>query len=152
MHKLILGVFALVLPAGGACLWADPPPTGIKQPVVWNLDNLKSIGGHPVTVVGNPRVIETEQGKAIEFDGHGDALFVAANPLAEFKAFTAEVIFRPAAGGPKEQRFLHFQPNGSEDRLLFETRLTPDHRWFLDTYLHTPTESHSLAVKCFVSQ
>ena len=101
-----------------------------REPVVWNLDNLESIGGHAVTAVGKPRVIETDRGKAIEFDGRRDGLFVAANPLAGLKEFTAEVIFRPAAGGPKEQRFLHFQVKGSEDRLLYETRLTPSGKWF----------------------
>ncbi len=118
--------------------------------VVWNLDNLESIGGHKVTVVGKPRVIDTDQGKAIEFDGKGDGVFVAANPLAGLKEFTAEVIFRPAAGGPKEQRFLHFQPNGSEDRLLFETRLTPDGKWFLDTYLESGKEKLTLFAKTFL--
>lgn len=117
--------------------------------MIWNIDNLESIGGHKVTVVGKPRVIETERGKAVEFDGRGDGLFVAANPLAGLKQFTVEVIFRPAAGGPKEQRFLHFQPKGSEDRVLFETRLTPD-KWFLDTYIQSGKEKQTLFAENFL--
>lgn len=149
MPRLLLGLsLSLVFP-GLTLVWADPPTDGARKPVVWNLDNLESIGGYPVTVVGKPRVIETDRGKAIEFDGRGDGLFVAANPLAGLKEFTAEVIFRPAADGPKEQRFLHFQPSGSEDRLLFETRLTPDGRWFLDTYLQSGKEKQTLYAEKF---
>jgi hypothetical protein len=55
--------------------------------------------------------------------------------MAGWTQFTAEVIFRPAADGPKEQRFFHLQEDGSENRVLFETRLTDDGKWFLDTYI-----------------
>lgn len=141
MSRLAL-VAALCL-LGSAALSAEPAAPGGS--VVWNVDNLKSIGGHAVKVVGDPRVVENGGVKAVEFDGKDDALFVAANPLAGLKTFTAEVIFRPASGGPKEQRFLHFQPIGTEDRVLFETRLPPDtNRWFLDTYLQTGEGKHTL--------
>jgi hypothetical protein len=128
---------ALLFVAGATLVRAADPPNTITKPVVWNLDNLERIGGHQVTIVGKPRVIDTESGKAIEFGGKEDAIYVPANPLAGLKQFTAEVIFRPAAGGPKEQRFLHFQPDGNEDRVLFETRLPEDGKWFLDTYLQS---------------
>lgn len=139
MARLLVGFLACP-----AILWAESPSGPPAGAIVWNLDNLESIGGHRVTVVGKPRVIATERGKAIEFDGRGDGLFVDANPLAGLKQFTAEVIFRPAAGGPKEQRFLHFQPDGSDDRVLFETRLPADGRWFLDTYLQTGPRNRTL--------
>lgn len=129
--------------AGLASLHADAPA------VVWSIDNLKSIGGHQVTVVGKPRVIETDGGKAVAFDGVEDGLIVASNPLAGLKEFTVEVVFRPASNGPKEQRFLHFQPAGSEDRLLFETRLTADGRWFLDTYLQSGSAKRTLYAENF---
>jgi hypothetical protein len=144
MPKLVLGL-SLVLSLGGpAPLRAGRPAGAPTNSVVWTLDNLESIGGHQVTVVGKPRLIDTVLGKAIEFDGRGDGVLVAANPLAGLKEFTAEVIFRPAAGGAKEQRFLHFQSNGSEDRALFETRLTTDGRWFLDTYLQSAKGKQTL--------
>jgi hypothetical protein len=130
--------------AVGSTAFAETPNT-----VVWNLDNLESIGGHKVTVVGKPRVIETDGGKAIEFDGKGDAIYLPANPLAGLKQFTAEVVFRPAAGGPREQRFLHFKADGAEDRVLFETRLFVDGEWFLDTYLHTSTSKQTLFAEKF---
>ncbi|QDU31316.1 hypothetical protein ETAA8_64690 [Anatilimnocola aggregata] len=134
----------LTLALSSLSLQAETPA---KQSVVWQLDNLEKIGGNKVTLVGKPRVIETEKGKAIEFDGKGDALYLDTNPLAGLKEFTVEVIFRPAAGGPKEQRYLHFQPTGSEDRVLFETRLPVDGQWFLDTYLQTGEGKHTLFAK-----
>ena len=113
------------------------PQAGDLKPqaaVTWQIDNLEAIGGHKVTVLGQPRVIDTPQGKGVEFDGVDDGLIVDNHPLAGVKQFTAEVIFQPAAGGPKEQRFFHLQETGSENRVLFETRLDGQ-QWFLDTYI-----------------
>lgn len=141
---------SLCLVLSGNIGLAEPLANSAEKPVAWNLDNLELVGGHKVTVVGKPRVIETERGKAIEFDGLDDGLFVDNNPLAGLKRFTVEVIFRPTANGKKEQRFLHFQPDGSEDRVLFETRLTPDGQWFLDTYLQTGEEKHTLFAEKFL--
>ncbi|MGE0758851.1 MAG: LamG-like jellyroll fold domain-containing protein [Pirellulaceae bacterium] len=120
-----------------ACLWTGRAwcQAPADSAVTWQLDNLQRIGGHSVTVVGAPRVIDSPQGKALEFDGQDDAVFVPVNPLAGLEQFTAEVIFQPYAAGPPEQRFFHIQEDGTENRLLFETRLTPASRWFLDTFL-----------------
>ncbi|WP_425616552.1 LamG domain-containing protein [Anatilimnocola sp. NA78] len=137
MRTLFIVQALLVVALCHTSLVGAEPATTSKKVTVWEIDNLKLIGGHKVTVVGEPRVIDVGGGKAIEFDGKDDGLFVAANPLAGLEQFTAEVVFRPAAGGPKEQRFLHFQPDSVEDRGLFETRLTTDGQWFLDTYLQT---------------
>src|SRR5512133_367959 len=73
--------------------------------IVWQLDSLTTIGGHRVTLVGNPRVIDTEVGRAIEFDGTRDGLFLDVNPLAGLDRFTVEVLFAPASDGAEEQRF-----------------------------------------------
>jgi hypothetical protein len=118
-----------------ALLWAQAAPAQSPGVVVWEIDNLKSIGGHKVTLAGAPQVVDAPSGKAVEFDGVDDALFLPVHPLAGRPQFTAEVIFRPAADGPKEQRFFHLQEEGSENRVLFETRLTGDGHWFLDTYI-----------------
>jgi hypothetical protein len=149
-NRLTLSLSFALLFTVNAGVRAESPTNGEQKAVLWNLDNLESIGGHKVKVVGSPRVIDTDGGKAIEFDGKGDALFVANNPLAGLKEFTAEVVFRPAAGGPKEQRFLHFQPDTSEDRVLFETRLPAEGRWFLDTYLQTGEGKHTLFADKFL--
>ena len=112
---------------------------------VWEINQLDSIGGHKLTILGSPRVINTPQGKAVEFDGKGDGIFIDANPVAGLQQFTAEVVFKPYAEGPTEQRFLHFQERGdTEDRLLFETRLTGDGHWFLDTFIKSGEGNHTL--------
>ena len=53
----------------------------------------------PITVVGHPKVIKTPLGKAIQFNGIDDALFIPEHPLAGASAFTFEAIFRPESGG-----------------------------------------------------
>jgi Concanavalin A-like lectin/glucanases superfamily len=108
---------------------------GMGDSVIWLVDNVQSIGGHAVTVSGAPQVIDTPAGKAVQFNGTDDALFVENHPLAGLAQFTVEVIFRPDAGGAAEQRFFHMQANGSENRVLFETRLPGNGMWFLDTYV-----------------
>jgi hypothetical protein len=117
--------------------------------IVWVFDGLSAIGGHPTVIVGSPRVIETPSGKVVAFDGAGDGLIVNHHPLAGAARFTVEVVFRPDAGGLKEQRFLHLQEDGNEDRILVETRLTGDGRWFLDTYVKSHETSQTLYAEAF---
>ncbi|HEV3198473.1 MAG TPA: hypothetical protein VGZ73_11210 [Bryobacteraceae bacterium] len=76
-------------------------------------DRLDQIGGHPTTILGHPRVIDTPGGKAVEFNGKDDALFVDVHPLAGAETFTWEVVFRPDPGGAPEQRFFHLQEEAS---------------------------------------
>ena len=121
----------------------------LMEQVVWDIDNLDSIGGHPVTVVGSPEVIETPEGKAVEFDGEGDALFLDVHPLAGTDRFTVEVIFKPYADGLVEQRFFHMQENGSDNRVMFETRLTEDNRWFLDAFIKSGEGNNVLFAEDF---
>jgi hypothetical protein len=136
----LLSILALALPTSLAAA-AD------ESAIVWNVDRIDQLGEHKTTVLGTPRLVETKEGKAVQFDGTGDALFIDANPLAGLKPFTVEVIFQPQADGPKEQRFLHFQEASSENRLLFETRLTDDGRWFLDTYIKSGASDATLFAK-----
>ena len=102
---------------------------------VWDLSDMESVGGHPTEILGTPGRIDTDSGTAVEFDGEGDALVVGANPLAGLDAFTVEIVFQPYPEGLAAQRFFHIQEDGSDNRLLFETRLTEDGRWFLDTFI-----------------
>jgi hypothetical protein len=132
MRRFVLYLLAMFLPTAAVAQQAAP---GSGSATIWPLDRIEEVGGHAATVLGQPRVIETGMGKAIEFDGRDDGIQLDVNPLKGLAQFTAEVIFRPAVGGPKEQRFVHFQENGSENRLLFEIRLTPDNRWFLDAFI-----------------
>jgi hypothetical protein len=134
--------FFVLLLAVRADVLAQTPQT-----IEWRIDNLKKIGGHAVTVVGNPNLIEGPEHRAVEFDGVGDGLFLEVHPLAGQRQFTAEVLFRPAADGPKEQRFFHLQADGAEDRVLFETRLTGDGQWFLDTFVKSAAGECTLYAK-----
>src|SRR5689334_16926475 len=111
--------------------------------VTWSFAQLEEVGGQKTMLVGSPRLIDSAESKALEFDGKGDGVFLESNPLVGLKQFTAEVIFRPYAGGAKEQRFLHFQEEGSDNRLLFEIRVVDD-RWFLDTFIKSGGGNHTL--------
>jgi hypothetical protein len=105
---------------------------GTRDQVVWKFDNINQIGGLPTTVLGHPHVVKTDIGKAIEFNGIDDGLFIDGLPLAGAEQYTWEAIFRPD-GGPAEQRWFHLQENGSENRLLFEIRVIGD-QWCLDSF------------------
>lgn len=126
---------------------AAAPAADEAKAVTWNLDQLGTIGGNKVTVVGQPKVIDAPGGKALEFGGVDDGIFLDTNPLAGLKQFTVEVIFKPYADGPKEQRFFHLQESGSENRVLFETRLTDDRQWFLDTFVKSGTGDYTQLAK-----
>jgi hypothetical protein len=65
-----------------AILWCAAPTE------LWKFDSLASIGGHTVTVEGHPQVVTTPAGKAIQFGGIEDALFLGVHPLAGAETFT----------------------------------------------------------------
>jgi hypothetical protein len=109
--------------------------SAVSQSTTWKLDNLNKIGGHKIEILGQPKVIKTEKGRAIEFDGIDDGIFIETNPLAGAKVFTIEAWFRPDADGPVEQRWLHVEDlENVESRAMLETRVSRD-LWFLDTFL-----------------
>jgi len=110
---------------------------------IWNFDRLDEIGGHKTTLLGHPRVIDTPRGRAIEFNGVDDAIYVGVHPLAGVEAYTWEVIFRPDKGGAPEQRFFHLQEDGSDNRMLFEIRLIGD-EWCLDSFAKSGDSSRAL--------
>lgn len=114
-----------------------------QKPEVWKFDRLDKIGGHPTAAEGSPKVIQAPGGKAVEFDGVDDALFIENHPLAGAATFTWEVIFKPYSGGKAEQRFFHLQENGSQTRYLFETRLVGG-EWYLDAFANSPAGSKAL--------
>ena len=117
-----------------------------QDSVIWRFDRLDQVGGHATTVLGHPRVIDTAAGKAIQFNGVDDAVFVDVHPLAGAETFTWEVIFRPDLGGAAEQRFFHLQerdPKTGADtntRMLFEIRVIGE-QWALDSFALSGTES-----------
>ncbi|MGH9667764.1 MAG: LamG-like jellyroll fold domain-containing protein, partial [Bryobacteraceae bacterium] len=128
-----------------ALLFAIVAPLAIPQAPdqeVWKFDRLDQLGGHPVTIVGHPRLIDTPAGKAIEFNGAGDALFVAVHPLAGARQYTWEAVFRPD-GGRAEQRWFHLQEESSQNRMLFEIRVIGD-QWCLDAFEASGTAHKTL--------
>jgi hypothetical protein len=141
-------VFALSAAVFGGCEGvtqpATPAPTAttpatapLAEDVIrWSIDNVESIAGHTPTVLGAPKVISDTEGKAVSFNGTSDGLILPVVPLAGMKAFTLEVLFRPESGGATEQRFLHSEDEAMH-RVTVETRLTPDGKWALDTFLLT---------------
>lgn len=120
------------------------------QSTVWTFDQLSEIGGHKVTVEGVPQLIDTPAGKAIQFDGANDIVYVADHPLAGAEAFTIEAVFRPD-GGAFEQRWLHLAEadpvNGDAQtpRTLFEIRVV-ENLWYLDAFTTGPGYNKTLIV------
>ena len=138
MHKFLrrIAVLAVASLALSGCAEEDQ--------VVWRLDNLQRIAGHEVTVEGSPAVINTPSGKALEFDGIDDGIFLDVHPLEGTSTFTVEVIFKPYADGAAEQRFFHMQEDPSDERVMFETRLVDNDRWFLDTFIYSNDQKITL--------
>jgi hypothetical protein len=115
----------------------------------WRFDRIDSIGGHPTHILGHPQLIGTPYGKAVQFNGVDDGLFVDNHPLAGASAYTWEVIFRPDADGPEAQRFFHLQeqdPATGKDtmnRMLFEIRIA-DGQWCLDSFASSGASNRTL--------
>jgi Concanavalin A-like lectin/glucanases superfamily len=136
--------------------------TTLKQ-ITWNFDRLDKIGGLPVKVEGNPKVIDTPVGKAIEFDGVDDAIWIEHHPLAGAAPFTFEAIFRPD-GGAEAQRWFHLaerdpktgllasadHPQTGQDansRFLFELRVVNTNQWMLDAFVNGPGYNKAIMVR-----
>ena len=136
-------LFMRWLPAFAAAVLIRVPAAAVADSEVWTFDRVDRIGGHQTTVLGNPRVVDTVVGKAVEFDGVDDALFVDVHPLAGAETFTWEAIFRPDEGGAPAQRWFHLQKTGSDDRLLFEIRIA-NGRWYFDSYVHSGVAEKAL--------
>jgi hypothetical protein len=150
-----LSCYALVLLAA-ACTHAPQPETA-ESAVTWCFDTLERIGGRPVRAEGGPRLIDTQAGRAVLFDGVDDALFLDRHPLAGASAFTFEAVFRPD-GGAFEQRWFHLaeaaaspppgasppvDPSGT--RMMFEIRVVGD-LWYLDAFAAGPGYRQALMV------
>jgi hypothetical protein len=119
---------------------------------VWTFDNLQQIGGRPVTLEGQPKLVTSPWGSAVAFDGVDDALFIDEHPLAGAATFTFEALFRPD-GGAFEQRWFHLEshqqppvpPGKGSTRMLFEIRVV-ENMWYLDAFMIGPGYRHTLIV------
>jgi hypothetical protein len=116
--------------------------------VVWNMDNLTSIGGYTVTTYGNPKVIYTPNGNAIEFDGINSRIQVAGYPLGTATNFTIEVIFNPYNSETSVMpRILHVEETAmsANKRITVECRFDGNGNWYGDTFLKDPTSNLTLS-------
>lgn len=137
---------------GGLATLAAAPAAALSRAEIWTFDNLKRIGGLAVRSEGTPRVIRSPLGRAIEFDGVDDVLFLDAHPLAGASRFTFEALFRPD-GGAFEQRWFHLESGGAGtdptaktgSRMLFEIRVEGA-EWYLDTFILGPGYRQPLIV------
>ena len=132
-----------------ASLRPGPTPPSGQQPVaIWTFDRLDNIGGHKTTVLGQPKIIDTPAGKAVEFDGVDDALFIDNHPLAGATAFTWEAVFSPD-GGEAQQRWFHLSEQDpvtgadTDSRMLFEIRVVGN-EWYLDSHYQSGTAFKTL--------
>jgi hypothetical protein len=164
MVNRILLLFLCVSPGVISCYFTDPSvcsvnERGTKSPELtqknqaqssdtWQIDNLKSIGGRAPVVIGQPQVIKGAGHQAVLFNGTGDGLAFETNPVAGLQAFTVEAIFRPDAGGEKEQRWLHVQGDSRDDRVLLEIRVDGNN-WFLDTFIKSGEDRRVLYAENF---
>ena len=108
------------------------------------LDNLDLVGGAKATLIGSPSVIQTPQGKARRVRRQKRPVPRRLIPWRDYKSLPRKSFSNPIHAGAKEQRFVHFQEEGSDNRLLFEIRLTDDDRWFLDTFIKSGAGNYTL--------
>lgn len=115
-----------------------------KNPYCGILITFHKLEENNVEIIGNPQIIESEIGSAIEFNGINDGIIVDNNPMSGItSAFTIEIIFKPYTGGGIEQRFLHFQQDDS-NRILIELRNNNNENWSLDTFIKSGSSSKAL--------
>jgi hypothetical protein len=116
-------------------------PGVVAAAEVWKFDNLDRIGGHPVVMLGEPRIVEEDGIKGMVFDGTKDGIFIPTIPITGATAFSVEILFYPAEGGVPaarsglvEERFLHVGDRAFS-RLMFETRKNLKGEWWLDHFM-----------------
>jgi hypothetical protein len=141
---------------------AGPAGQDAPRQTTWTFDRLDEIGGLPVKVDGNPKLVETPLGKAVEFNGVDDSIYIDQHPLAGLEQFTVEAIFRPD-GGSTEQRWFHLAErnpatgqlvtltgSSTQDanaRFLFELRIVNGNQWCLDAFVAGPGYSRALLLR-----
>ena len=105
-------------------VWADDPFTdAVEPPVPFTLGVRTMNDGYGIATnltinSGQPKIVETDDGRAVQFNGTTDGLVLDVNPIQGLDTFSLEVVFRPDADGPEEQRFVHIEENGSGNRAL----------------------------------
>jgi hypothetical protein len=130
-----------------AAFWLGGCAQNPVEQTLWRVDSLERIGGFPVTVLGDPQVIDTPFGNAVAFDGDGDRILVPHNPLGDTTEFTVEILFRANDAYPAnvEPRFFHIEaPDNPDRRITIELRLNDRQQWYLDTYIKSELFAYTL--------
>jgi len=142
-------ISSIVLSAAALCFSLSLNAQDTAYYELWDIDNLENIGGHAVSILGNPEVVTTDKGDAVHFNGNGDRLLVDANPIGEAKEFTVEVVFWADACYPNniEQRFVHIQDPDDplQKRVMIELRINQDNNMYLDGFINTDNDNLTLA-------
>lgn len=147
MNRLRVSLKCLLLPATLALFACTVPSEIVSDALVWKVNSLNKIGEASAEVLGNPQVVNTNQGTAVRFDGDGDRLLVDANPLGNATEFTIEIIFNPADAYPNnlEPRFFHIEsPDNPSRRITIELRLNDKKQWYLDAYIKSEQSQFTL--------
>src|SRR5262245_23533800 len=116
----------------------------VATPERWLIDNTTSIHGNTPMVLGSPQVTTTPHGDALCFDGD-DAVVLDANPVEGMATFTVEALVRidsVTTTALNQPRFLHIETT-TPSRLTLEARVT-ETDWYLDTFLLSGAQSHTL--------
>ena len=91
-----------------------------------------------VTVLGDPTIIDSPYGNAVQFDGVDDGFLLKEMPLKDLSEFTIEMIIRFDRGGTEEQRYFH-TGTVKQDRVLMEMR-SGENTWYLDGMFESKTK------------
>jgi hypothetical protein len=112
-----------------------------KDAILWEMSDLIT-SDSSVRRIGNPKIIEYKKGKALEFNGLNDGIFLDKLPISGMNEFTIEAIFRPDNGGNFEQRFFH-SGEIRGDRVLLEIRSTATD-WYFDAFVQSGAQKMTL--------
>lgn len=160
--RRVMVVQSTALVGATAMLASGPSLAQAAQDATWQFNNLDTIGGYRAHVDGQPKIISTQAGKAVLFDGVHDGLLIDKHPLAGFSQFTFEALVRPDGGDPA-QRWFHLAetdpktgldatvaPNNptadKNARFTFELRVDGD-RCYFESFTHGPGYQSALIDK-----
>lgn len=120
----------------------DNPSTPKQKKTEWIVSDFMKSKAEGIRIAGNPQVIDCKYGKALQFNGSTDGVFLDQMPLEGLKQFTIEAIIRPESGGNFEQRFFHCgEVKGN--RVLFELRSTKTD-WYFDAFVKSGNQQKAL--------
>lgn len=131
----------------------------VEHQTIWLINNLTEIDGKGVVVYGNPKIIVTEKGSAMEFNadasnapatGKGDRIQIKGNPLGiSANDFTIEMIFKPYLTTTDfAPRVLHIcSPDSMSGPRVMTMEIRSTNVWNTDFYIKSVTGSGIMGSK-----